>query len=266
MPVLSRAEPMSTSEQVIISRSQGVLQIALNRPEKKNALNKAMYAAVTQEIEAADQDPEIKAILLQGTDDCFTSGNDLADFENRDPNKPSPGRLLLNAMHDCKKPVVAAVSGLAVGIGSTLLLHCDIVYATPDARFRMPFVNLGVCPEGGASLLLPELAGQRLAAELLLLGDFFNTQTAIEAGIVTRMVAGEELVDFAFERAVRLAQMPTEAMMQTKRLLKKSQHKAVIDRFDEEFPLFGQMLLTPESQAARQRALQRGKKPASMRA
>lgn len=253
---------MSHSEQVIVTRSQGVMQIALNRPEKKNALNKAMYAALRQAFEAAEQDPEIKAILLQGSEACFTSGNDLADFENRDPNAPSAGRLLLETMHHCKIPVVVAVSGLAVGIGTTLLLHCDLVYAAPDARFRMPFINLAVCPEAGSSLILPEIAGHRLAAELLLLGDFFSAQTAIEAGIVTRILAAEELLSFAFEQAVKLAQKPAEAMMQTKRLLKKSQHQAVLDRFAEEFPLFGQMLLTPESQAARQRALPSGKKSA----
>ncbi len=253
---------MSNLKQIVVARSQGVMQIGINRPEKKNALTRAMYVSLREALAAAEQDPDIKVVLLHGCDEAFSAGNDLADFDSRDPSKPSPGALLVGAMHEFKKPVVAAVSGLAVGIGTTLLLHCDLVYAAPGTRFRLPFINLGVCPEAGSSLLLPLLAGHRKASELLLLGDFFSTQEAIDAAIVNREVAGDELMGFAFNQAVALAEKPTEALMTTKRLLKQAQYQPMKERMTEEFSLFNQMLQSPESQAARRGLQQRIKKTA----
>lgn len=244
---------MSDSEFIVVTRVKGVLQIGFNRPEKKNALNRAMYDAIRSAFLIAEKDPQIKSVLLYGTADAFTAGNDLADFNDRDPSKPSPAAVMLEVIHDFKKPVVAAVAGLAVGIGATILLHCDLVYAAPETRFRLPFVALGVCPEAGSSLIVPALAGHRLAAELLMLGDFFTAQTAIDAGFVTRMVTdGQDLKAFALDKALRLAQQPTEAISITKRLLKQGQHQVLKERMIEEFMLFNQMLQSQESIAVRQ--------------
>jgi enoyl-CoA hydratase/carnithine racemase len=247
---------MSNSEQIVVTCSQGVMQIGINRPEKKNALNRAMYESLREAFAAAGQDPEIKVVLLHGCTEAFSAGNDLADFDNRDSSERSPAALFVEDLHKFNKPVVAAVSGLAVGIGTTLLLHCDLVYATPDTRFRLPFVNLGVCPEAGSTLLLPLLAGHRKATELLLLGDFFSTRTAIEASIVNQAVAEEELMEFACNQATALAEKPTEALMTTKRLLKQALYQSMNERISEEFSLFNQMLQSPESRSARFRMQQ----------
>jgi enoyl-CoA hydratase/carnithine racemase len=251
---------MSNSEQIVVTCSQGVIQIGINRPEKKNALNRAMYESLREAFVTAGQDPEIKVVLLHGCDEAFSAGNDLADFDNRDTSEHSPAALFVEEIHEFNKPIVAAVSGLAVGIGTTLLLHCDLVYATPDTRFRLSFVNLGVCPEAGSTLLLPLLAGHRKASELLLLGDFFSTQTAIDASIVNQAVASEDLMGYAYNQAVILAEKPNNALMITKRLLKQAQYQSMKARMTEEFALFNQMLRSPESRSARQKLQQRIKK------
>jgi enoyl-CoA hydratase/carnithine racemase len=232
------------------------MQIGINRPEKKNALNRAMYESLREAFTTAGQDPEIKVVLLHGSDEVFSAGNDLADFDNRDSGQRSPAALFVEDIHEFKKPIVAAVSGLAVGIGTTLLLHCDLVYATPDTRFRLPFIDLGVCPEAGSTLLLPLLAGHRLASELLLLGDFFSTQTAIDASIINRAVADEELMDYAYAQAVALAEKPTDALMTTKRLLKQAHYQSMKACMTEEFTLFNQMLRSTASRSARQKLKQ----------
>ncbi|MES9971793.1 MAG: enoyl-CoA hydratase [Candidatus Thiodiazotropha sp.] len=247
---------MTNSEQILVTCSQGVMQIGINRPEKKNALDRVMYETLCEALGLAGRDPNIKVVLLHGSDEVFSAGNDLADFDNRDLVQRSPASQFVEELHQFKKPVVAAVSGLAVGIGTTLLLHCDLVYATPDTRFRLPFVDLGVCPEAGSTLLLPLLAGHRKASELLLLGDFFDTQTAIDASIVNQAVAGEELMGFAYNQAVALAEKPNIALMTTKRLLKQSQYQSLQVRMTEEFSLFSQMLQSLESRSARQKLQQ----------
>ncbi len=244
---------MSNSEFIDVTCEQGVMQIGLNRPDKKNALNRAMYDAIRSAFLIAEQDSQIKSVLLYGTADAFTAGNDLADFNDRDPSKPSPAAVMLEVIHDFSKPVVAAVAGLAVGIGATILLHCDLVYAAPETRFRLPFVALGVCPEAGSSLMVPALAGHRLAAELLMLGDFFTSQTALDAGFVTRIVADQDIKTFGFDKAVQLAQQPVEALSITKLLLKQGQHQVLKERMTEEFMLFNQMLQSDESIAVRQK-------------
>lgn len=244
---------MSNSEFIDVTCEQGVMQIGINRPDKKNALNRAMYDAIRSAFLIAEHDPQIKSVLLYGAAGAFTAGNDLADFNNRDPSKPSPAAVMLEVIHDFSKPVVAAVAGLAVGIGATILLHCDLVYAAPETRFRLPFVALGVCPEAGSSLMVPALAGHRLAAELLMLGDFFTAKTALDAGFVTRIVSDDDIKGFGFDKAVQLAQQPVEALSMTKRLLKQSQRQVVKERMTEEFMLFNQMLQSDESIAVRQK-------------
>lgn len=160
------------TDAIELQREGGLLTLRLNRPDKKNALTRAMYSRLAQALVEADADPEINALLICGSSECFTAGNDIADFLQQPPSDlDSPVFQFMRSLLECRKPVVAAVAGPAVGIGTTLLLHCDLVYVSRDARLRMPFVNLGLCPEFGSSLILPRLLGQARAAELLLLGE-----------------------------------------------------------------------------------------------
>lgn len=242
---------MSDTEKVRISCEQGVMQICINRAEKKNALNFAMYETIRKGILKADDDPDVKVILVRGVADAFSAGNDIADFDDRDPNEASPAAQLLSAMHNLRKPVVAAVSGLAVGIGTTMLLHCDLVYATPQTRFRLPFVDLGLCPEGASSLLIPACAGHRVAAEVLLLGGFFTTQKAIELGLVSAVVDADGVFDYALKKARQLAKKPTKALLLTKQLLKKADHEGEKERMSLEFQYYPELLASPEAKKAR---------------
>src|SRR5262249_22274086 len=157
------------------------------RPEKKNALTGEMYLAMNEGLRQADTDADVRVVLITGTEDCFTAGNDLVDFANAKPGETSPAILYLRTLAATKKPVVAAVSGIAVGIGTTMLLHCDLVYADSRARFQLPFVNLGLCPEAGSSVMLPGLVGHRKAAALLFFGEPFNAETARELGLVNEV-------------------------------------------------------------------------------
>ncbi len=242
---------MSGFEHIKLVRHQGVLQIGFNRPEKRNAFTAAMYNGIRQAIEAADKDPEIKAILFYGTAESFSSGNDLDEFNQRNPDEPSAGSQMLLSLHQLSKPLVAAVSGMAVGIGATMLLHCDLVFAARDTRFRLPFVNLGLCPEAGSSLLLPEVAGHRLAAEVLLLGDFFTPEKAQSLGMVNQVLPADQLMDHALQICAQLASKPVQALIETKGLLKQSTQQPVTERMKQEFQLFRKMLMSDESKAIR---------------
>jgi len=228
-----------------------VLRIGLNRPHKKNALTGAMYDTLRLALLEAEKKPDIKAVMFHGTADAFCAGNDLKGFDNRDPNSPSPAQKFLMVIQAFKKPVVAAVSGIAVGIGVTMLLHFDLVYATADTRFRLSFVNLGVCPEAGSSLLLTESAGIKKASEVLMLGDFFDTKKAIELGIVNGAVSSRDLLNFVTQKAEQLAQKPQQALLLIKQLIKKGNQQAVVARMALEAEFFGKLLLTEESIDAR---------------
>ena len=152
------------TDTLLVEREGGLLSVRLNRPEKKNALTRAMYSRLAEVLEQADADPDINALLISGSSQCFTAGNDIADFLEQPPSGlDSPVFRFMRSLFECRKPVVAAVAGPAVGIGTTLLLHCDLVYVSADARLRMPFVNLGLCPEFGSSLILPRLLGHALS-------------------------------------------------------------------------------------------------------
>ena len=152
------------AEHIVVSVQDRILTLRLDRPEKKNALTRGMYLGMIEALKQAETDPNIRVVLITGTDACFTAGNDLMDFANAKPGETSPAILYLQTLAAAQKPVMAAVAGVAVGIGTTMLLHCDLVYAAPDARFQLPFVNLGLCPEAGSSALLPSLVGHRRAA------------------------------------------------------------------------------------------------------
>ncbi|MCC6145662.1 MAG: enoyl-CoA hydratase/isomerase family protein, partial [Candidatus Hydrogenedentes bacterium] len=184
------------NEHILVEQQEQVLRITINRPEKKNALSVAMYVALVEALQQAEADKSVRVALITGAGDAFTSGNDVMDFMNNPPaSEDSPVSQFLKAIATATKPLVAAVNGTAVGVGTTLLLHCDLVYASSRARFRMPFVNLGLCPEAGSSLLLPRLMGHVRAAQYLLLGEEFDADTACELHLVNEIAPHEELAE-----------------------------------------------------------------------
>ncbi len=239
------------SQQVIVETRDRITRIELNRPEKKNALNPEMYAAIAQALTAAEADATVRAVLIHGQSGCFTSGNDVKDFLEL-PRGPadSPASGFLRAISGAKKPLVAAVGGPAVGVGTTMLLHCDLVYAAPNARLQMPFVPLGLLPEAASSLLLPAMAGYRRAAEMLLLGGPFGAEKALAAGIVTEIVPEGELLERARQAAAALAALPPASVRMTKELMKRGLAQAVQERMTEELQLFGERLRSPEAKEA----------------
>ncbi|MGX9462082.1 enoyl-CoA hydratase-related protein [Shewanella sp. A14] len=203
---------------------QGVRIISFNRPEKRNAFNLEMYQQFTEYLIQGEADNDIRAFMFHGTENCFTSGNDIADFLQSgalDDNHPTVKFLF--CLLDLKKPVVAAVTGAAVGIGTTLLLHCDLVYADDNAKFHMPFVNLALVPEAASSILLPLIVGQQKAAELILLGEAFDAQKAEKLTIINRVVSPDELISFSLAQAKKLAALPPLSMQASKRLLRYNQ-------------------------------------------
>jgi enoyl-CoA hydratase/carnithine racemase len=228
-----------------------VARVRFDRIEKKNAITVEMYPQLGNALAAADADPEVRAVLLHGTAECFTAGNDVQDFLNV-PRKPgtSPAQALFRVLPHMKKPVVAAVGGPAIGIGTTMLLHCDLVYAAPNARFQLPFVPLGIVPEFGSTFLLPLIAGYQRAAELLLLGQPFTAQKAQEAGIVTEVVPQEKLLEHAVQKALALAALPPESIRLTKRLIKARHGEPLAAAIDEETRIFTERLSSPEAKEA----------------
>ncbi|PQP01445.1 MULTISPECIES: enoyl-CoA hydratase-related protein [Pseudomonas] len=233
-------------------RERGLLTLRLNRPEKKNALTRAMYSQLAEGLRLADSDPDINAVLITGSAECFTAGNDIADFIQQPPgNLDSPVFHFMLGLLECRKPVIAAVAGAAVGIGTTMLLHCDLVYVSADARLRMPFVNLGLCPEFGSSLILPRLLGPAKAAELLLLGEGFSGEQAAAWGIATEALgSGEAAMARAREMALRFESLPPEAVRISKQLMKAPDRESLRKVIEEEGALFTQRLRSPEAMAA----------------
>ncbi len=236
-----------------------IARVELARPEKKNALTGEMYKQLAAALAAADADPQVRAILLHGTQDCFTAGNDLHDFLKRPAGAEPPVVDLFKVLPNLAKPIVAAVGGPAVGIGSTLLLHCDLVYAADNARFQLPFVPLGIVPEFASTYLLPLLAGYQRAAELLLLGQPFTAAKARDAGLVTEVVPAENLFSKAREAAQMLAALPPESLRLTKRLLKKRHGAAVAEAIAEETRIFSERLSSPEAKEAMSAFLEKRK-------
>jgi len=236
-----------------------IARIELARPEKKNAITTEMYVQMAEALAAADADRDVRAVLLHGAADCFTAGNDLSDFLQRPPGAKSPSWRFFDVLPSLSKPIVAAVGGPAVGIGTTLLLHCDLIYATPAARFQLPFVQLGIVPEFGSTYLLPLLAGYQRAAELLLLGQPFTAEKAREAGIVTDVVPEAELLQRALKAATQLAELPPESIRLTKRLMKSVHGEAVKRQVGEESRLFVERLSSPEAKEAMNAFLEKRK-------
>ena len=210
-----------------------------------------MYAALAEAIAAAERDRSVRVMLLHGAGDAFCAGNDLQDFLANPPHdEESPGFRFLRVMSHATKPLVAAVHGAAVGIGTTMLLHCDLVYAADSARFHLPFVNLGLCPEGASSVLLPALAGYPRAAELLMLGEPFGAAKARDVGLVTEVVAEAELLAVATAAAQKLADKPPEALTVTKQLLRRALMPQIEAALEEEPKQLRALLRSPEAKEA----------------
>ena len=235
------------TELVLVSQEDAILRIEFNRPEKKNALTPEMYVAIAQALEEADSNSQLRVVLIHGQSDCFTAGADLKGFEVFQESEETPASVFLAALPRARKPLVAAVAGPAIGIGTTMLLHCDLVYAADNARFSLPFINLAVVPEAGSSMLLPRLAGYQRAAELLMLGEPFGAQRAHEVGIVSRVVSPDDLLAEALGAARKLAQKPPGAMVATKALLKRDP-ESVATRIEAENRIFSKLLVAPEAQ------------------
>jgi enoyl-CoA hydratase/carnithine racemase len=245
---------------ILVKSENRVCRIQLSRLDKKNALTGDMYAGLADAVSGADADPQVRALLLHGSPDCFCAGNDVADFLNRPPlAEGSPSQRFFKAMLELKKPIVAAVGGPAVGIGTTMLLHCDLVYAATNARFQLPFVPLGIVPEFGSTFLLPMLAGYPRAAELLLLGQPFTAQKAYEVGLVSQVVEANELMKKAEETAATLVALPPESLRLTKQLLKKRHAAVVRETIAEEIQLFAQRLQSGEAKEAMSAFLEKRK-------
>jgi enoyl-CoA hydratase/carnithine racemase len=242
---------MSAMPDVVVERAGAVVQLCLNRPEKKNALTGAMYDALADALRRADDDRGVRALLVHASGDSFTAGNDLRDFLEHPPHDAeSPVARFMAALAGARKPVVAAVHGAAVGIGTTMLLHCDLVYAAEGTRFHLPFVDLGLVPEFASSVLVPALAGYHRAAELLLLARPFDAATALDMGLVNAVVPGETLLDTATAAARAIAEKPATAVRLTKMLMKRGLGGAVETALQDEARLFVERLVSPEAREA----------------
>ncbi len=238
------------TDHIVIEQADRVCTLRINRPEKRNALTLAMYSALADGIDAAEKNAAIRAILIRGSDQCFTAGNDLQDFLSNPPTGgTSPAMRFLQALQGAEKPIVAAVSKMAIGIGTTLLLHCDLVIAGESTSFSLPFVNLGLTPEAGSSLLLPLAMGHRRAAHLLLLGESFTATHALDVGIISEVVRDDAVMATAEARARAIAAKPPAAVRHTKKLLKEAQ-VGLAERMAKEGVLFAERLRSPEAQEA----------------
>jgi enoyl-CoA hydratase/carnithine racemase len=236
---------------ILTETKDRVARITINRAEKKNALTAQMYRDLAQAIRHAEDDEQVRAILIHGQMDCFSAGNDLKDFLDNPPSdKEAPVFVFLQEISSARNPIVAAVGGAAVGIGTTMLLHCDLVYAAPDTRFQLPFTSLGLVPEAASSLLLPQLAGYHRAAELLLLGRPFNVDKALSAGFVTAVIDAGGLLTHAGNIACALAALPTASVRLTKSLMKQRDAQDVKKRIVDESEVFRDRLNSPEAKEA----------------
>lgn len=238
---------------IIAHRGAGHVHLVISRTDKKNALTRAMYRQLGEEIARAAADPSVNAIVLSGDGGVFTAGNDLDDFRARamDENpQPSAGLAFIETLMACDTPVIAAVEGLAIGIGTTLLLHCDLVIAGRSARFKTAFVDLGLVPEAASTVTMPLHLGARKSAELLLMGDTLDGEEARECGLVSRTVADGEALAQALAQAERLAAKPRDALVASKRLLKAPWREMVREALERERPVFAERLRSEDCRAA----------------
>lgn len=231
--------------------ADGILTLTFDRLDRKNAITAAMYQTLADALVAAETDPAIRVIVLAGHESVFTAGNDLEDFMKNPPKDESaPVHQFLRAISTASKPLIASVSGAAVGVGTTMLLHCDLVYASETAKLSMPFAQLGLCPEAASSLLLPQLAGYHRAADKLLFGEPFDANEARELGLVNRVLPAGELDAFVRTQARKLTLLPPASLRATKRLMKEGATPQIAERMSVEGKQFGEMLRAPEAREA----------------
>ena len=236
---------------ILTHTDAGVVTITFNRLDKKNSITSSMYAAMADAVAQAAIDPDVRVVVFQGHESIFSAGNDIGDFLNQPPStQESPVFRFLRGIATFEKPLLAAVAGPAVGIGTTMLFHCDLVYAGDNAAFSMPFVNLGLCPEAASSLLAPRMFGYHRAAEALLMGEPFFAEAAQEVGLVNRVVPPTEVNGYARAQARKLAAKPLTSLIATKRLMKGDDQQAVLQKMDEEGQSFGRMLREPAAKEA----------------
>jgi len=237
-----------------------VLTLRLNRADKKNALTQAMYSALAEALKGAAENPEVRVVLFTGVPDAFTAGNDLQDFLQHPPTgEDAPVARFMRTLASFPKPVVAAVNGIAIGIGVTLLLHSDLVYAGKNARLQMPFTNIGICPEFASSYLLPRLMGNARAAELVMFGEAFSADKALEYGLVNAVLPDAEVEPHALERARKLAQQPPNALRVTKKLMRRWSEQTAIEAIKIEADHFIPMLSQGEAREAMTAFMQKRK-------
>jgi enoyl-CoA hydratase/carnithine racemase len=233
------------SDKVLILRDQDVLRLTFDRPEKKNALDRETYRALIGALEAARDDESVRAVVFSGAGADFTAGNDLADFRDFIMNPQEfPALTFVRTIACFEKPMVAAVTGDAIGVGATMLFHCDLVYASPQARLRMPFIDLGLVPEAGASLLVPRRFGMARAAQYLLAGEEFSGEEAFRLGLANALAEPEAVLETAMAAARKLAQKPAAALLAARRLM-RGDPAEVLARIDEEAALFAEALASP---------------------
>jgi enoyl-CoA hydratase/carnithine racemase len=236
---------------ILTHHEAGICTITLNRVAKKNSITTAMYQSMADALAVAKDDAAIRVVVFQGHETVFSAGNDIADFLNNPPSTAdSPVFKFLHGIAAFPKPLIAAVCGPAVGVATTMLFHCDLVYAGDNAAFAMPFVNLGLCPEAASSLLVPQMMGYHRAAEALLLGEPFMAEAALEVGLVNRVLPPLEANNYAQSTARKLAAKPITALVETKRLMKKHNSAAVLQAMAEESVSFGRMLKEPAAREA----------------
>jgi enoyl-CoA hydratase/carnithine racemase len=236
---------------ILVHAEAGVMTITLNRVERKNSITADMYGAMADGLARAQEDASVRVVVLQGHETVFSAGNDIGDFLHKPPaGQDSPVFRFLHGIAAFPKPLLAAVCGPAVGVGTTMLFHCDLVYAGDNAAFSMPFVNLGLCPEAASSFLVPQMLGYHRAAEALLLGEPFMAEAALEVGLVNRVLPPTEANGYAQAQARKLAAKPLSSLVETKRLMKKAQQPRVLEQMAEEGASFRRMLSEPAAKEA----------------
>jgi enoyl-CoA hydratase/carnithine racemase len=239
------------SHHILTHTERGVTTVTLNRLDRKNSITAQMYGAMADALAAAAADAAVRVLVFQGHETVFSAGNDIGDFLNQPPATPeAPVFRFLRGLATFEKPLLAAVCGPAVGVGTTMLFHCDLVYAGDNAAFSMPFVNLGLCPEAASSLLVPQMLGYHRAAEALLLGEPFLAEAALEVGLVNRVVPPTEANGAAQAAAQKLAAKPLSSLMETKRLMKRGLQQRILEQMTAEGEVFSRLLGAPAAKEA----------------
>ncbi|MBU2924061.1 enoyl-CoA hydratase-related protein [Colwellia sp. 1_MG-2023] len=234
---------------IITKENNGVFIIILNRFEKKNALNKVMYQELCQHFDYAKKSEKINCILIRGNEKCFCAGNDLQDFIESAKGDALVALDFVKTLSEFNKPIIAAVAGDAVGIGTTLLLHCDMVIAANNAKFKLPFTQLGLCPEAGSSFLLTRLIGQNRAFELMVLGNTFSAEQALEYGIANQICSPDELLSISEKIANTIANLPSDAVMTSRKLIRQASQSQLSQVIENEGQEFSRLVNTPECKA-----------------